>query len=340
MRQFPDRVVLLGAGFSHCVTKGDSPLTCRLLDKLPASPFSSLRRCVERLGTGANIEHFLSRFDAICETPLPALRHRVFDSDDQPRVITSELLSYCVSRLSRVNVHFDHWSAQLLANNSKHATVITTNYDNIAERVLSNLSGLVHSDFGDCHHCRMKRLLRDDCPCSRAGSPQKAAWAGSLLKLHGSVAWRTCRNNRCRGFECLVADFHCRAFDSQTCPCCDGPCEAVLVLPRRAGKYTSFPRIEAMWNAAASAIEDARELVVFGFSFPENDAEIKELFMNAWRSKCSLKAICVIDLDPESIADRVRRLLPTGVAPEIFTYASPSDFSTPDWWAAVPNDVN
>ena len=74
--------------------------------------------------------------------------------------VRAELGSYAPQRLAFAEILKDNWAANVLAQVTDATTVITTNYDNLAERILSCRPGLTHQRDGkNCPHCHMCRLL-------------------------------------------------------------------------------------------------------------------------------------------------------------------------------------
>lgn len=334
------RVVMLGAGFSYCTTRGELPLTANLLDRLTESHYPALWRFVQSLGDGhtVDLERTIRELDTLYEIPVKRYRTAILEPAQDPAAISRELGAYCIQRLCCDNRSGWSWAADFLACAGWDATIITTNYDSLAERILSNMTMRSHGSSGNCPHCKMKELLQSSCPCGPRGRPDEGVWRGALIKLHGSVAWRTCRNAPCLGQDCLIPDALCQPFARQPCPCCSGSCEPVLVMPKLRSKYLQFPRMHAMWDAAFAALEDAEELLVFGFSFPAADMEVCGLFKQALSKNPSLRQVWIVDVVPEAVAQRLRPLLPSR-AVALETLEVPTSFEIPAWWIKMCEEV-
>ncbi len=337
MDEARSRVLWLGAGSSYAVTRGQLPLTCKLLDQVTEFGFPNLHRFMKSLGAdGENAEALLMELDALTDVPVRNARRAVRGAHFDPEMVKRELHRYFIRRLCGGVWDSPNWAADLILNVGIHATIITTNYDNIAERILSNYdahshSGLTHAP--SCPHCKMCLLLKLDCSCGSTVEAPDYLWRGSLLKLHGSISWRKCSSGHCNGADCLIADAKCRPFDDHVCSCCGGHCEPVLVIPSLQSKYLKFRRIDVMWDAAYRALADADDLIVFGFSFPESDLVIRSFLRRALASNAKLRRVWIIDVYPQDVWARLKSLLPNPDAIDLELLPVSSTFEIPEWWA-------
>jgi NAD-dependent SIR2 family protein deacetylase len=220
-----------------------------------------------------------------------------------------------------------------LANASSSTTVITTNYDNLAERVLSSRKGLRHRSANtNCHHCKLCAILNDECSCGGSQSSE-SAWRGSLLKLHGSISWRRCRDSTCSSGECLIPDQHCRPFEDEACPSCGGKCGPVLVPPSMLKTFDRFRGLKQVWNSAFRALSQASSVMFWGFSFPPSDILIRQMVKSAFASNRRKIDFSVIDIDPEKPATILQDLLSDDHHDEstITLYEVPDDGTKPTW---------
>jgi hypothetical protein len=220
---------------------------------------------------------------------------------------------------------------------------VTTNYDNIAERVVSNVTGLRHRVSGtNCPHCKMCAILEADCACDADIPVTEEEWRCAILKLHGSIAWRICRNPECVSFECLLPDAQCRPLVNHSCRCCGAMSEPVLVMPSATKNYARFPKIHRMWDGACKALLDAQELVMFGYSLPRTDTTITRLLQASLQTNQQLRRVSIVDRAPRAIGDRLRPLLPANRSVEVVLRHVPAN-EAPDWWrikrkaAGTPN---
>jgi len=327
-------VFLLGAGFSACVTNGALPVMTGFLDRLDAERQRSLIDFVADVvgdPQKANVEEVIGLLDQLEDSPLSDLDGKIGKWQPQVHPLRRQLGEYCLQRLCGVGWSAEHWATCVLASADSNTTIITTNYDNLAESILSAKVGATH--FGEtatCHHCRMRRILLADCECIETHWASRPQWQGSVLKLHGSVAWKTCYNPKCRQFQCLVADQHCRPFDNCACSCCGQPCQPVIVLPSPRKTYSQYPHLRRMWDSAAEAMNEAKSMLVFGFSFPSSDSLVK-LMVRTALSHGKLRKVSIVDLYPVSIAERFNSMIPVNMKVDVETFAVPQDGSEPEW---------
>jgi NAD-dependent SIR2 family protein deacetylase len=332
-------IVLVGAGFSAAATGGDLPLMKGFFDRLEWKTFPELFDFVNAVGCDnvckcvqeANVERVLLVLDQIRNSP-DSLLPGWFDSW-KPNVTKMEdqFYDYTLSRLRKSVIPNGNWAADALSRCGPDTTIISMNYDNIAERVLSGRSEMIHGgDRPTCPHCKMRLILERACSCGFRVPFADESWHGALIKLHGSIAWRRCVNPGCCSYQCLVADQHCRPFDPCQCTNCGANCAPVLVMPTMSKNLANMPEISAMWRAAQLAFDKAESLLMFGFSLPTSDELLIQLIRSACNSEHSLKRVASVDLDPEGVLKRFASLLPTGY--EVESVALPVERNkAPSW---------
>ena len=260
----------------------------------------------------ANIERVLLLLDQ-CETATDrALAIPEREWRKSCVAIRKQLIDYVLDRLRPcVDISESNWAANVLADVSASTTVISLNYDNIAERILSSRPGLTHhSSRATCPHCKMCRILEVACNCATRSGLQRSDWQGAVLKPHGSIAWKRCCNSECCSYQCLVADRHCRPFEPCTCGNCGTSCEPVLVLPSMSKRLADVPEIAVMWEASRAALNQASSFLLFGFSLPLSDSLLTQALGRAFRENEQLKDVAIIDLDPAAIAKRLEEIVP------------------------------
>jgi hypothetical protein len=322
-------IIILGAGFSAAVTDGKLPLMTGYFDKLQRSDFPDLYDFVLEVGCNrkcervefANVERVLLAVDQIRTSPDGVLKDFL---DWKPRlaVVQSQMSYYTLSRLrDGLTISPSNWAARLLAGSGFGTTIISMNYDNIAEQILSRRPGATHGDYSPtCPHCKMRLMLARACNCSLRHDDLGDSWRGSLIKPHGSISWCRCRNSACCSYDCLIADQHCRPFDDCKCPNCGAGCEPVLVMPTMSKNLNDFPEIDTMWQAARLAIREAESLLLFGFSVPTSDELLVQLVRSACGDGRRLKQVASIDLEPEAVLDRFQSCLPAGFDVDIAAF--------------------
>lgn len=98
--------------------------------------------------------------------------------------------------------------------------------------------------------------------------------------------------------------------------------------------YDRYPQLKQMWAAARLALCEAESVMVIGFSFPNSDASIRQLFRTCLCRAPRLKAIAIVDIDPGSVANRLEPLLAEAVSNKdvhCYLYEVPKDCSEPSW---------
>ncbi|QVL32363.1 hypothetical protein KIH39_00135 [Telmatocola sphagniphila] len=346
---FGTNVVILGAGFSSAATEGRSPLMRGFFDKLERDNYPELYDFVNEHGCNqvctriedANVENVLLALDQTDNCPSP-LRNRLVGNLFEKNSICDQLAYYTIMRFKTMGGWSpENWAVQTLAKASERTTVISMNYDVLADSILSSRTGMEHfpSKTLSCPHCKMRYLLSQACNCTtHPGFTDETIWQGALLKLHGSIAWKRCLNPACCAYQCLVPDEQCRAFEPHECPKCSRMCSPALVMPTMNKNLKETPEIDAMWQAAMAAIENAESILIFGFSFPRSDELLIQSFRKAIETSKRLKKVGIIDLDPQAVAHNFRCCLPVGYHVE-YAYLNSTKSGVPDWFNVEPKQL-
>ena len=340
-------VVIVGAGFSAAVSDGKMPLMTGFFDKLASAEHPDLFEFVSEVGCNcrcptiaqANVETVLTSLDQMRTAPSKVLCGTLAKFRGTFAIIQEQLTAYTLARLrlgSRIQP--DNWAAQLIADCGASTTVISMNYDNLAESILSNRDGITHGECNpNCPHCRMRLLLTNACSCNFRNDDMGDLWRGALLKPHGSVAWRRCLNPECCNHQCLVADQNCRPFEPCKCNFCRTECAPVMVLPTMSKNLNEIREIAVMWEAVYEAVRDAESLLLFGFSMPKSDELLTQTLRSAISERRTLRRVASIALDPENVLDRFQDCLPAGLGVELVAF--PVEIGhRPIWLADSAND--
>jgi hypothetical protein len=135
-------VVILGAGFSAACTDGHMPLMNTFFSGIDEHQYGLLCDFVrEAEGTlvSANVENVLLLLEQIRKSPNKALAGWTQNWTSEYRNIELQLTHYILSRLKGpLEIAPNNWAAGILSTCGPATTVISMNYDNIAERILSN----------------------------------------------------------------------------------------------------------------------------------------------------------------------------------------------------------
>jgi hypothetical protein len=181
-------------------------------------------------------------------------------------------------------IHEDFW-AEVLAS-TELASVITTNYDILAERGLRHRPTLRPVRPGVFYGglSRPQLLKGSASPFTTREDLRQIELTGSvpIYKLHGSLNW-TLDGSRVLMYQDLRPAFRHGG-------------EAAVIPPVDA--KTTPHWLEAVWRKAGQTLSDARLWIVVGYSLPAYDAAVRELLLGAARG------VHVILVDPNS--DRLR----------------------------------
>lgn len=187
--------------------------------------------------------------------------------------------------------------------------VISTNYDLIADATLMFLS--------ESRPEAGAEARPPDYRCSLTLLPDAADGAtsfGTLLKLHGSLNWRNCRN--CRRLQLGVTSAKLflkiiqRLADpdvekrlepgGDACPECGTRLRPLLIAPTHMKDYRN-PHVTRVWYEAERVLRAARRVVFVGYSLPEDDVEVVYLLKRSLARPGVTVTVIVEDKDRPDI---------------------------------------
>lgn len=276
-----------------------------------------IRDLRQRAGAGArmldsthdNLEHVLSfammsdaqdAADSLqppASTRLRQILQRVYRK--MPLTAFTDLGPYLLSLLNKQKGY--GWSDQL--------TVITTNYDLVAEFGLWTIG------------------MAPRLPTEWEAHTKKNGYASlyskepthpRLCKLHGSLNWL---GHDANSKKLLVEDRISRVHGPMNEPrerewrlpvmaasdyYSENNCAAPLIVPPTLYKQQSGPEFEDVWITARQALRSAQRLAVIGYSFPPSDTYMKYFFACSLVDNYDLVSIDIIDPFAESIVSRLR----------------------------------
>lgn len=200
--------------------------------------------------------------------------------------------------------HPDHerfWTA--LFTRTTSVTVVTTNYDILAERGLrcEVRPNVPRPGF---NYGSGPEELEGRGGFSTGLLPIAAQGTVPLLKLHGSVSWSQAPGRILKFSDCR--------------PAIRG--DAYLVAPVRSKTVPAL--LQPIWDLARAKIQEADRVIAIGYSLPEYDVQVIDLLRNS-RSECEFQVVDP-DLDMASKYERILNRktaqfqgIPTGVE-EVF----------------------
>lgn len=154
---------------------------------------------------------------------------------------------------------YDEFAKHLL--NIINADIISLNFDTLLREIF--IDGHIYTfdyviPFSEDH---------------RKSSYENEIHIGKMIKLHGSFDWRYC--NVCR--KIIITDKFQRyyKYESERCHQCNNLLKPYFIVPYHNNivKYD-----ELLTNKAKELIKKARKIIVIGYSFPDYDNDIIQLF--------------------------------------------------------------
>lgn len=297
--------IFLGAGFSAL---GGVPLASQLFDIQPYADTVSRVNLLENVQYGWRNWH--ARTGGTPEQYLAHLEKNAFQKQwhdavwyvalavtlRMPRVKIvpvsfkriKRVIGHTLVNTSGVALHESFWKAVFCQ--TRDVSVLTTNYDILIERGLRLVPrptlprpGFYYGESPERH-----QLEGRGYPGFFSSKPPETKGTVPLFKLHGSVSWAL------SGDE-IVKYRDCR-------PAIRG--DAAIIAPTREKDVSSA--FQAIWNQAAKALAQSDVWIVVGYSFPEYDEAINELFYsNAFHQP----RIHILNPDP-NVAYQARTLFP------------------------------
>jgi len=141
-----------------------------------------------------------------------------------------------------------------------------------------------------------------------------------LLKLHGSINWRVCSNQKCKYIDpsryfprspytdLYTLDIAKRIYDNP-CEKCKKPLIPFIVPPTW-NKIAYSKGLKSIWKSASKEIEQATRIIIIGYSLPETDSYFKYLLAISLSKNESLQEIILINpaqgIEGEALEKRYR----------------------------------
>ena len=169
------------------------------------------------------------------------------------------------------------------------STCITLNYDILLEQLLNLCASIKNKriDFIDLYNAPLTELnpagniqvwgMGDPEPISRDCLPD-------IIKLHGSINWGNTENNGNLIYHIKDGDEDYRKSHLQT-----------YIIPPVLDKTIFYSNhvLKAIWQRAYEKLSNAKNIYIYGFSFPETDYSIRFLFQSALRNNTDCKVYVV-----------------------------------------------
>lgn len=114
---------------------------------------------------------------------------------------------------------------------------------------------------------------------------------GFYIKLHGSIDWKYCVNNKCRGYGLIFPELDLSS--KYKCDECREYVETLIIPPTLNKPIREIPSIRRLWNHAIDAIRKTDCLVVWGYGLPPTDFYSDWLFRQILNSTNFQKLILI-----------------------------------------------
>lgn len=320
-------VFLLGAGAS-AASDFSLPTMVALIED---SSFSRHRHLTEfatkyfpnKKPSEIDIEELITYLDFIDS------KYSMFGDTPDPNIwhVKNELFVYLRERLTdQDRKEYCEKLKRLFAGHADEKcrdTIITLNYDLVVDKTLATLAK--RNDLGELSHesilSNMYDLIQEvvyfgGTPFSP--NPEPAYY----LKLHGSLDWYYCPNDRCKNHFIFFANRlqtkWPKVTENEICQICGARAEPVIVPPNINKSFGRFPKLSFIWNLAYREIQAADALVIIGLSFRNTDYYlrwlVKSSLFNVGRSG---RTIELVDSD-EGMKGKVTDLI--GMKPDGIRY--------------------
>jgi len=247
------------------------------------------------------LEYFLYSHDESAQTyrtpegrvlPRPAARRQ--QSDVSAVALLQDTLQILFSLLAEpmltAQPNSGHEAIADLISNHQKSTIITTNYDG----------------------CIDQAITKSNIPCDYLiGQQENAKTNGmaKLIKMHGSINWFYCESCQ-KMYIYDLSDIKESYEKDKLCYPVMGICKNCgglsrpMIMPPLSLKFFRFPPLASFWDKAQSAFQEAKIILVVGYSFAEADNYITNMISRAMGADTS-KQLIIVDLN-RSIASSVR----------------------------------
>jgi len=114
-----------------------------------------------------------------------------------------------------------------------------------------------------------------------------------LLKLNGSFDWGIC--GACEYLHRFSCHMSSHWYDGQRCARCRHAVSPFIIIPHE--DYSS--RIKPLWDEATRRLQQADTVTIIGYSFPDYDKTIQDLFRNSLSSGVQIRVVDVCPFDAD-----------------------------------------
>jgi hypothetical protein len=176
---------------------------------------------------------------------------------------------------------------KLLSSLDRGDTIVSLNYDLIADRALSAVESLSAPPSRGFRLKKLGDLLQPRASYNNRSSPAlttEEVGSGFFLKLHGSLDWLSCPSPDCPNHQTVFPLRYWEALginEGALCRACGVPLEVVLLPPVSAKRFDERGKLSLLWKIAYEELTVARRWVLIGLSLPASDFELRWLLKQA-----------------------------------------------------------
>ena len=181
-------------------------------------------------------------------------------------------------------------------------SIISLNYDLVAERTLQRISGQLNND-------RLTTLyyLLQDTTSTKFSQLRGNEMYGLFLKLHGSLDWFRCPNSNCSDYSRMILREDRN--EPMVCGICGADLQVAIVPPAMSKSFGRWPKLGLLWRLAREELTAATEVVFIGVSFAPSDYYLRWLIKSSFlESDDKKKRIKVVDKCP-SVKKRIKEMV-------------------------------
>jgi len=283
------------------------------------------------------LRHFLSWYypgrdpsdynleDVLAFLDTARLRQRMWGLDARVQDYASlydQLVAFVKARLSLSGDTRCQYHDRLFRSLNSRDTIITLNYDLLADQTLARIEGEDHDTTYPQGTPRLDKLA------SLIGEPHvipavpalmsDELQSGFYLKLHGSLDWIVCPTPYCsnhRDWYRIGSSNADGQEEGKMCRRCGARLELMIVPPIAAKRIDERERLMPIWRIALQELAECQTLVVIGIAFNQSDHELNWLIRQSnavTRPYGPLQTVHIVN-PSDKPADELLGMLPRSV---------------------------
>lgn len=113
---------------------------------------------------------------------------------------------------------------------------------------------------------------------------------GFFLKMHGSIDWFYCPNDKCRVNNRMYI-LESSISNTKYCSECYEECKVLIIPPLLNKNYDSYPAIRKVWTKAFIELQNSSEIIIWGYCVPPTDFYSNWLLTRSINEESKIKII-------------------------------------------------